>query len=271
MSDGVKEADSEQSGRSGCLSGELAALLMQDLRAADADLYLTLLVAPSGVRQRLLPLFALWAQIHRSAQQASEPMIGEIRLAWWREHLPNALSGESRGHPILQAVTQQPSAFAPILPDIDSVLDAYVEALYAPSVQDLPALQGQLNKTHGKFLRLAVQLAGQADAVAVETAQAVAAAWGASRLYQRLPEIVATEQGADLLAGESPNVPARLSALESFVSQQRQLARQNAVHVSVRAAAPLRLLQLAKPHWQAESHALQRLVSMGWASLRQAF
>ena len=95
------------------------ALLRQELRGLDGDLYLCHLFAPAAQRARLLTLYHLYADIARIPASVSDPMVGAIRLQWWRDLLDAVANGDARGTPIGEALLAQPIAKDRMLPLID--------------------------------------------------------------------------------------------------------------------------------------------------------
>ncbi len=73
------------------------------VRDADRDRWLATLYAPEPVRAALLAAHALDLELAKVAATTTEPMIGRIRLAWWRERL-EALDREVPAQPVLQAL-----------------------------------------------------------------------------------------------------------------------------------------------------------------------
>ena len=59
----------------------------EDARRADHDRYLTCLFAPAERREALFALLAFNAEIARVRESVREPMMGRIRLQWWRDAL----------------------------------------------------------------------------------------------------------------------------------------------------------------------------------------
>ncbi len=73
------------------------------VREADRDRWLATLYAPEPVRPALLAVHALDLELAKVVATTTEPMIGRIRLAWWRERL-EALEREVPAQPVLQAL-----------------------------------------------------------------------------------------------------------------------------------------------------------------------
>lgn len=57
------------------------------LRARDRELWLATLYAPAAMRPALVALFALDLMLAEVTVSVSDPMVGAIRLAWWRDAL----------------------------------------------------------------------------------------------------------------------------------------------------------------------------------------
>ena len=74
-------------------------LLRQELRGSDGDLYLCHLFASADKRAALLTLYHLYADIARIPATVSDPMVGAIRLQWWRDLLDAVANGDARGTP----------------------------------------------------------------------------------------------------------------------------------------------------------------------------
>lgn len=75
------------------------------VRRGDRDRYLTALFAPSDRRDDLMVLAAFNLEIARAREQVREPMLGLIRLQWWRETLdPIYAGGTVRKHPVAEAL-----------------------------------------------------------------------------------------------------------------------------------------------------------------------
>lgn len=97
-------------------------ILRQELRGLDGDLYLCHLFAPAACRAQIMILYRIYADIARIPSDVSEPMLGAIRLQWWRDLLDALERGETRGVPIAKAVLPfwgHPFGKAQILPLID--------------------------------------------------------------------------------------------------------------------------------------------------------
>src|SRR4051812_33354988 len=81
-----------------------AAYCLEQVRRFDRDRYLCALFAPEADRPHLLALYAFNAEIARVREIVSEPVIGQMRLQWWRDALVEFRDGNVRAHPVAQAL-----------------------------------------------------------------------------------------------------------------------------------------------------------------------
>ncbi len=77
------------------------------MRARDHDRYLATLYAPAAVRPALMVLWGLDLELEAVVAGTSEPMIGAIRLAWWREALEALDTGRVPAQPLLRLIAAE--------------------------------------------------------------------------------------------------------------------------------------------------------------------
>ena len=76
-------------------------LVTADVKARDRDRYLSVLYAPAAARPALLALHGLDLELAQVVASTTEPMLGEIRLAWWRDALLALDAGQVPAQPLL--------------------------------------------------------------------------------------------------------------------------------------------------------------------------
>ncbi len=86
------------SGRAGLNDYDLVAA---GVRARDRDRYLSVLYAPAAMRPALMALWGLDLELAAVVAGTTDIMIGEIRLAWWREALLGLDEGRVPAQPLL--------------------------------------------------------------------------------------------------------------------------------------------------------------------------
>lgn len=97
---------------------------------------LALVYAPASARRQTLALLALDARLATLIRRSSEPMLAQLRLAWWRESIGQAPATWPKGEPILAALASWGEHHA----QADALVDAW-EALTAPSPLTAEAMQ----------------------------------------------------------------------------------------------------------------------------------
>ena len=131
-------------------------LLRQELRGLDGDLYLSHLFAPAEKRGALLTLYHLYADIARIPASVSDPMVGAIRLQWWRDLLDAVVNGDGRGTPIGEALLVNPFPKDMVLPLIDGR-----EAALPEGTRSVDELQDEAQTVGPALMRLACQICGE--------------------------------------------------------------------------------------------------------------
>ncbi|GAB5469446.1 MAG: squalene/phytoene synthase family protein [Rhodospirillales bacterium] len=152
--------------------------LGQQVRQEDHDRYLTLLFAPAAKRERLFALLAFNQEIARTAERVSEPLLGEMRLAWWRDAIEASIAGGPVPvHPVM-------AALAECLADGTLPADALLQQIEArrrdldsEGFASLAALRAYARETAGELNRLQADLLGL-DSARQEIACDLGTAWG---------------------------------------------------------------------------------------------
>ncbi|HTI68255.1 MAG TPA: squalene/phytoene synthase family protein [Caulobacteraceae bacterium] len=139
------------------------------VRRVDPDRWLAARFAGRR-REDLSALYALNYELARVAETVSTPMLGEIRLAWWREGIA---AGRREAHPVLAALSSLPGLEA-------TLLEAMVEAR-APDLEPAPfadedALVAYIDATAGSLMAACARLLDPAAESAM--VRGAARAWG---------------------------------------------------------------------------------------------
>ena len=83
------------------------------LSALPVERRLALAYAPANSRGLWLGLFALDARLGAVVQAAHEPLLAQIKLAWWRDELAKPLAARALGEPLPPSRISHPSTSAP--------------------------------------------------------------------------------------------------------------------------------------------------------------
>lgn len=174
------------------------------VRAYDRDRWLAALLAPQDKRPALHALYAFSTEIARIRETVTQPTLGEMRLAWWREALQGGRRAEAASHPIAGAVLELIDEFHLPTQAFVGLIEARRFDLYDDPVPDLAFLEGYAGETASALFRLAsIIFAGGRDPGAAAAAGHAGVAYAVAGLLRALPWHAA--QGrcyipADLLA-----------------------------------------------------------------------
>jgi phytoene synthase len=156
-------------------------------REGDPDRSLAALFVPASVRPALLTLIAFNVELARVGERATEPMLADIRLAWWRQALEQGREGEATGSPVADAargLLRDHQALREPLERIIAARDFDVSGRIMP---DWSALEAYLEGTVGAmFVGAAILLGADVGDVA-PAARAGGFAYGLTGLMRRLP------------------------------------------------------------------------------------
>lgn len=122
------------------------------VRASSPDRYFSALYAPEPMRRDLLALYAFDIEIASIRQKVSEPMLGEIRLQWWRDAL-EARAGQ--GNPLAEAVLGVMARHDLPMQALLDLVEARVFDLYDDPFPTLNDLEGYAGETAGRVMMLA--------------------------------------------------------------------------------------------------------------------
>jgi NADH dehydrogenase [ubiquinone] 1 alpha subcomplex assembly factor 6 len=155
------------------------------VRTGDRDRFLCALTAPMRNRRALLALLAFNHEVARTREVVREPVLGSIRLQWWRESLDEARQGRPRAHPVVEEL----AAVAGMLPydRLARLIDARERDLDDSPFADLEALEAYVGATAGELARASLDVLGEGDGVAADAARQVGLAWGLVGLIRAVP------------------------------------------------------------------------------------
>lgn len=139
---------------------ELTLACSETLKPLDYDRYLACLYAAPDDRLPLLALHSFHAELGRIRESVSEPMLGEIRLTWWREAIESIADGKVRAHPVIQALA--PSLQEKRLSEdaLFGMIDARVADLYEEAPVNEAAMRAYAQATGGALMAQAVHVTG---------------------------------------------------------------------------------------------------------------
>ena len=174
----------------------------------DPDRFRATMAAPVESRRVLFPLYAFNVEVTRAPWVASEPMIGEMRLQWWRDALEEiGQGGPVRKHEVTTPLAEVLDARAAHL--LDRMVAARRWDLYRDAFEDLAHLMDYLDLTGAVLMWVAARALG-----APEEVEGLVRRFGASaalaRFFVAVPELEA--RGRVRLAHRESGSPKEIRA-----------------------------------------------------------
>lgn len=158
------------------------------VRQHDHDRFLTALFAPEARREDLLALYAFNYEIAKTREVVSEPVLGQIRLQWWRETVDAIYTGGAvRPHetaaPLAAAIRGRGLSRA----HVDALIAARDFDLGGEAPESLAALEIYAEGSSAHLVWLALEVLGERGAAAMAVGRAVGLAYAMTGLLRALP------------------------------------------------------------------------------------
>ena len=161
--------------------------LIEVARTYEPERYLAATLAADPERAALIAIAAFGADLARIPATATQPMIGEIRLQWWRDSLELIGNGARIGSPLADALRDAVEAYALPVPMLVAMTEARAWDLYDDPMPDEASLDGYLSKIESIPFELALRILGVAPGEAASLSAPAGRAFGLARLLVRLP------------------------------------------------------------------------------------
>lgn len=102
--------------------------LDSQVRAADLDRWLaSRFVADEQARADLIALYAFEAELMAIPTRVTQPLLAEMRYAWWAEQMEGVFSDNPRlGHPVLEALTAAVTRRSLERAPLDALIEAHI-------------------------------------------------------------------------------------------------------------------------------------------------
>ncbi|MER8972109.1 MULTISPECIES: phytoene/squalene synthase family protein [unclassified Mesorhizobium] len=139
-------------------------VVMETVRAADHDRYLTALYAPEDKRDALFSLYTFNAEIAGIRDRIHEALPGEVRLQWWRDVIAAEEDGAEVGHPVADALKATISAHHLPKAAFENMLEARIFDLYDDPMPSRTDLEGYCGETAAALIQLAAMVLDPVEA-----------------------------------------------------------------------------------------------------------
>jgi NADH dehydrogenase [ubiquinone] 1 alpha subcomplex assembly factor 6 len=243
------------------------------VRLHDRDRFQTAIFAPAVAREALFSLYAFNYEIARVRESVREPMLGQIRLQWWRDVIDAAYAGTPpRQHEVVEPLTAVIRERGLSRAHFERLIDSRERDLDSSPPATLADLEDYAEGSSAALIQLALEILGAAAPESATAATEIGIAYALAGLIRAMPvhartgrlmmpEDITAEAGLDPkdYAGERPT-PALRRVVETIA---RTAERHLAVARDLRGRLPKRALPALLPA-RIASAALKRLERAGF-------
>ena len=222
------------------VAGDVSSLLAL-VRRHDRDRFQTALFAPPRKREALFALYAFNYEIARVRETVTEPMLGQIRLQWWREVIAAAFTaGPPRQHEVAVPLTAAIRDLELSREHFERLIDTRERDLDPEPPANMAALEDYAEGSSAALVLLALEALSQRQSAAREAGRAVGIGYALAGLLRAMPfhaaagrcyipAEIAARSGLDIRDYEARRASAALRAAAAEIAaaarHQLRLAR----------------------------------------------
>jgi NADH dehydrogenase [ubiquinone] 1 alpha subcomplex assembly factor 6 len=168
-------------------SGRDLSYCASEIRQYDPDRFATVMLAPQASREDLFSLYAFNLEVAKIREAVSEPMLGEIRLQWWREAIDGIYEGTPRRHEVVLPLAKLVAERGLTRQHFDVLIDARARDLSEDAPASLDALLQYAEGTSANLIWLALETLGIRSNAASAAARHIGIAWALTGLMRAIP------------------------------------------------------------------------------------
>ena len=140
------------------------------LREGDRDRYLCALLTPENARGPIAALYAFNLEIARIRDLVTEPMMGEVRMQWWKDLITGQAHGDASLHPVAAALMRVVDDGRLPRQKLIDMIEARQFDLYDDPMPDRNTFEGYAGETASALIQLAAQILDAENSAAAATA-----------------------------------------------------------------------------------------------------
>lgn len=159
----------------------------EQVRRLDNDRFLCSLFAPADEREAMAAVYAFNLEVARIREIAREPLLGHMRLQWWRDALDPIYVGAPPRHEVAVAVADAVGRFGLSRGHFDRIIDARSLDLDDLGPQTLSALLAYADGTSAALAELSLEILGETGEASRQAARNVGIAWALTGILRAVP------------------------------------------------------------------------------------
>lgn len=158
------------------------------VRDLDRDRYLTAVIAPPEVREALFALYAFNVEVAKTREMVSDPMMGQIRLQWWRDSIDGVYEGNERRHEVVTPLGETVRRHELDRDLFFRIIDSRERDLADEPPATVAELERYADVSAGTLLLLALRIAAPGSSDEVEEAvRGIGIAWALIGIARAVP------------------------------------------------------------------------------------
>jgi NADH dehydrogenase [ubiquinone] 1 alpha subcomplex assembly factor 6 len=162
--------------------------LVEDVRRYDHDRYLASLFAPAEKRDALIALLGFNLEVAKVREVTSEPLLGQIRLQWWREAIDEIYAGKPpRRHVVVTPLAEAIRRHDITRTHLDAMIDGRGQDLEEGPPASVAALERYAEATSSRLLFAGLNVLEVTAPAAFEAARRFGIAWALTGLLRAVP------------------------------------------------------------------------------------
>lgn len=224
----------------------------EQARRFDRDRFVCALFAPADRREDLYALYAFNQELAKVRETVREPLLGQMRLQWWRETLAACAAGRPPDHPVARALSVAIRRHGLATAQLERLIDARGRMLDDWPPADLEALAARAEECEAPLGLLALRVLDADTAPAQAAARQVGVAWALTGWLRAAAHDAAQGRAAfpvGLLAAEGLSAadPGRRRRPEAVARIAGQIAARAAIHLAAARAEAAAIPAAARP------------------------
>jgi phytoene synthase len=157
------------------------------LKQFDRDRYTICAGVSQEARRALFALYAFNLEIAKTREVVSEPMLGQIRLQWWRDAIEEIYLGRPRDHVVVRALAAAIERHQPPQERFVRLINAREFDLEDRQPDTIEELLDYAEATSGELTCLALHLLEKFDGSLFEKSRLAGIAWALTGLLYAVP------------------------------------------------------------------------------------
>jgi len=159
----------------------------EQVRRFDNDRFMCSLFAPTDEREAMAAVYAFNLEVARIREIAREPLLGHMRLQWWRDALDSIYAGTPPRQDVAAAMADAVGRFGLGRGHFDRILDARSLDLDDLGPQTLAALVDYADGTSASLAELSLEILGVTGEASRQAARDVGIAWALTGILRAVP------------------------------------------------------------------------------------